>query len=137
MEGEVVPLPGSTPNPFVGELGAAEHRWNLNVGYKIADIGVNLGATYIGESALDDQFLAGFDVAPGGVTVDAEIYVDAQVNYYISDKFEVFAGIDNLLDNDPPPIISGLPDSSTGTETDAGTYDPIGQRWYVGLRGRF
>jgi outer membrane receptor protein involved in Fe transport len=137
MEGEVVPLPGSEPNPFVGELGAAEHRWNLNVGYELGDIGLNLGATYIGESALDDQFLAGFDLAPGSVTVDAEIYVDAQVNYYINDNLEVFGGIDNILDNDPPPIISGLPGSDTGTETDAGTYDPIGQRWYVGIRARF
>lgn len=137
MEGEVIPLPGSTPNPFVGELGAAEHRWNLNVGYELGDVGVNLGVTYIGESALDDQFLAGFDVAPGAVTVDAEIYVDAQVNYYINDNVEIFAGVDNLLDNDPPPIISGLPGSSTGTETDAGTYDPIGQRWYVGFRASF
>lgn len=71
------------------------------------------------------------------MTVDAEIYVDAQVNYYINENIEIFGGIDNLLDNDPPPIISGLPGSSTGTETDAGTYDPIGQRWYVGLRARF
>lgn len=137
IDGEVISLPGSEPDPFVGELGAAEHRWNLNVGYEIGDFGVNLSATYIGESALDDQFLAGFDVPPEGVTVDAEIYVDAQVNYQINDAFEVYGGVDNLLDNDPPPIISGLPGNSTGTETDAGTYDAIGQRWYVGFRGRF
>jgi hypothetical protein len=42
-----------------------------------------------------------------------------------------------VFDKDPPPIISGLPDDDTGTETDAGTYDPIGRRFYGGVRVKF
>jgi hypothetical protein len=42
--------------------------------------------------------------------------------------------MDNAFNQKAPPIISGLPGDSTGTETDAGTYDPIGRRFYLGLR---
>ena len=34
----------------------------------------------------------------------------------------------NLLDEEPPPIISGLPGNVTGTEMDDGTCDAIGRR---------
>jgi len=30
-----------------------------------------------------------------------------------------------------------LPGNVTGTETDAGTYDAIGRRWYAGVHVRF
>lgn len=137
MEGGVIPLPGAPEDPYVGEIGASEHRANLNVSYDWDEWSVTMGATYIGSAALDDQFLAGFDLAPGAISVGSEIYVDTQVTYQLTETVELFAGVDNLFDPEPPAIISGLPESDTGTETDAGTYDPIGRRWYVGARARF
>ena len=41
------------------------------------------------------------------------------------------------FDTAPPPIISGLPENQTGTETDSGTYDAIGRRFYLGMRVSF
>jgi len=137
MEGSVFPLPGAPEDPYVGEIGASKHRANLNVAYDWDEWSVTLGATYIGSAALDDQFLAGFDLAPDAIEVGSEIYVDTQVTYQLTETVELFAGVDNLFDPEPPAILSGLPSSDTGTETDAGTYDPIGRRWYVGARARF
>ncbi|WP_315853287.1 TonB-dependent receptor domain-containing protein [Alteromonas oceanisediminis] len=134
IDGFTVPLPGAAENPFVGEIGASEHRGNLNIAYTLQDFSITTGITYIGSADLDDQFLAGFNLDPGSVGVGSETIVDLQANYFLTDQISVYAGVDNLFDNEPPPIISGLPSNSTGTETDAGTYDPIGQRFYVGVR---
>ena len=64
-------------------------------------------------------------------------YVDVQVTFSPTEVYEVFVGANNLFDEEPPLIISGLPGDVTGTETDAGTYDAIGRRWYAGVRMRF
>lgn len=137
IEGGVIPLPGAAEDPYVGEIGASEHRANVNLKYDWDAWSVSLGATYIGEASIDDQFLAGFDLAPESVGVDAEIYVDTQVTYQVTDDISLYAGVDNLFDPEPPAILTGIPDNSTGTETDAGTYDPVGRRWYMGVRARF
>ena len=53
------------------------------------------------------------------------------------EHYELYLGAQNLFDNAPPPIISGLPGDDTGTETNAGTYDPIGRTYYAGVRVKF
>ncbi|WP_337119684.1 hypothetical protein [Pseudoalteromonas sp. B131b] len=50
---------------------------------------------------------------------------------------ELYVGANNLFDKEPPRIISGVSGSDTGTETEAGTYDPIGQTIYIGFRSKF
>lgn len=137
IDGYQIPLPGAAQDPFVGEIGASEHRANLNLGYNIGDLSLNAGLTYIGAANEDDQFLAAFDLEPGAISFGSETIVDVQASYALSESVSVYGGVDNLLDNEPPAIISGLSFSSTGTETDAGTYDPIGQRFYLGVRARF
>lgn len=75
-----------------------------------------------------------FDLPPGAITFSKKIYNDFQLSYEVNKKMELYVGIDNAFDTKPPAIISGLPSSTTGAETDAGTYDAIGRRYYVGLR---
>ncbi|QPG04889.1 TonB-dependent receptor [Salinimonas marina] len=137
IDGETIPLPNAAADPFGGEVGASEHKWSLYLGYTYEDISVNVNTTYIGEAAIDDQFLAGFGFEPESVTIGKEVYVDLQVSYFATDNFEFYGGVDNALDNDPPAILSGIAGSDTGTETDAGTYDPIGRQYYVGVRATF
>lgn len=137
IDGYTIPLPGADQDPFVGEIGASEHRANLNVGYTIGDLSINAGVTYIGAADEDDQFLAAFDLEPGAISFGSETIVDVQASYFITDGVSVYAGVDNLFDNEPPAIISGLASGDTGVETNGGTYDPIGQRFYIGIRSRF
>jgi outer membrane receptor protein involved in Fe transport len=137
LEGYVIPLPGAEKDEYVGEIGSPENKWTLSLGYTWDKFGVTLRNTYIGESALDDQFLAGFDLAPGSVTVDGKHYTDIQFTYQANKWLNVYAGIDNVFDTSPAPIISGLPGNTTGAETAADVYDAIGPRYYLGVRMSF
>jgi len=133
-----VPLPGAAKDYIVGEvedgLVAPENRAVLNLGYTVGKFGATLTTTYLGKVALDDQFLAQFGEARGSIGVGSKTYLDAQVTYSPTENYQIFVGANNLLDEEPPPIISGLPGDDTGTETNAGAYDPIGRRWYAGVR---
>ena len=141
--GSVTPLPGSAPDPFAGEVGAAKNRMTLGLGYNWNNFGIRTTTTYLGKSALDDQFIAqledanGNTPAAGSLTVAAKTYFDMQVTYDFAKRSQVYFGVDNLFGTKPPSIPSGVPGNTTGAETDAGTYDAIGRRYYLGLRMSF
>ncbi len=136
-----VPLPGEPKDFIVGEaedgLIAPEDRAVLNLGYNVGKFGGNLTTTYIGKVSLDDQFLDQFGLPRGALGVGSKTYVDAQITYSPTENYQVYLGGSNLLDEKPAPLISGLPGDDTGTETNASTYDPIGRRWYAGVRVKF
>jgi outer membrane receptor protein involved in Fe transport len=134
LEGYDIPLPGAEQDVWAGEVGDAKHRAGLNLGYEIGKFKLNSTVTYIGRSALDDGFLGAFDLPAESIKIASTTYVDFQGTYQLTKAAQLYAGVDNAFDRAPPPIISGLPGNSTGTETDASTYDPIGRRFYVGLR---
>jgi outer membrane receptor protein involved in Fe transport len=122
----------------VGEIGAPENKAYLALIYNIADFSLNWNLSYIGESCLDDQFLRStFDTGPNSACVDAEYYSDVQLQYSPGEHYELFVGASNLFDNNPPPILTGVAGTDTGTETNAGTYDPIGRTYYGGVRVKF
>ena len=52
-------------------------------------------------------------------------------------KYEFFFGVDNLLDNDAPNLLSGTTFNTTGSDTAADVYDIFGRRYYTGVRLRF
>ena len=60
-------------------------------------------------------------------------YTDLQLTYQLG-KAQLYFGVNNLLNTAPPLIPTGLAGKYTGVETDAGTYDAIGRRYYVGVR---
>ena len=134
LDGYDIPLPGAESDPWDGEIGAAKNKGSLMLGYKWGKFNLTSNTTYIGKSALDNVFLADFDMAPGSVTVKEKIYNDFQMTYNLRKEVDLYVGVDNAFNTSAPPIISGLPGNTTGAETDAGTYDPIGRRYYVGLR---
>jgi len=137
LEHYQIPLDGGDRDFLAGEVGDSEDRAYLSLQYSLGKFGATLQTTYLSAADLDDQFLAAFDLPRGAAGVGSTTYVDAQVKFSPTDQYEVFLGANNLFDEDPPPIISGLPGDATGTETDSGTYDAIGRRWYAGVRVRF
>lgn len=132
--GYTIPLPGAARDEFAGETGAAKNKANWAVGYRWKDLNANVTFDYIGRSSLDDQFLTSYDLAPNSIKVGSRTYTNLQLSYQLMKKTELYFGLDNAFDTKAPPIISGLPGDVTGTETDGGTYDPIGRRWYAGIR---
>ncbi len=134
-----IPLPGADRNSFNKEIGAADDKVFASLGFNTDQIGIVFRGNYIAPSFLDDQFLAQFDLPkndPAG-RVKEEFYLSSQIRFTPGEHYEFYVGVDNLLDNEPPRIISGLPGNDTGTETNAGTYDPLGRRFYAGARLRF
>jgi len=132
--GYTVPLPGADKDVSAGEVGAAKNKALLDLGYKWNQLSATATMTYIGRSSLDDQWLAGYKLPPNSIKVGSRTYTDLQLSYQLAKSTELYFGLNNAFDVKAPPIISGLPGDNTGTETDAGTYDPIGRRWYAGIR---
>lgn len=137
IDGYEIPVPGAAKDPFAGEIGASEERAYLQLGYAFRNFGFTWQTTYIGSADFDDQFLAGFDLPPGSLGVGSVQYHDIYATYAPIDTVEIFLGANNVFDEEPPAIITGLPSNVTGTETDAGTYDPLGRRYYGGVRVKF
>jgi outer membrane receptor protein involved in Fe transport len=137
FEGYQIPLPGAPKDEFNGEIGAAKDRFTANLGYTGDRFSLNFTGTYIGRSLEDDQTLAGYEVERDAIKIPAEFYLDMQTSFRASDQYELYFGVDNLLDNNPPNILTGSPFNTTGTDTNAGTYDVFGRRFYVGARFRF
>jgi len=143
ISGYTIPLPGANRDYFAGEIGAAQDRFTSTVGYDDDAFGFNVTGTYIGASFIDDQLANSFTDANNNpiprnasvFRVSPEFYLDAQIRFKVQQRFEFYIGADNLLDNKPPYLadIGG----SAGQDTDAGTYDPLGRRYYAGVRLKF
>lgn len=137
FDGFVIPVPGADKDPFVGEIGTAKDRFTANLNYAVDKFKLNFTGTYIGKSYEDDQFLASFDLDPKAISISPEFYLDMQASFEPTDNFEVYFGVDNVLDNDAPNILSGSLFNTTGTDTAADVYDVFGRRFYTGVRMRF
>jgi outer membrane receptor protein involved in Fe transport len=137
MDHYQIPLDGGDKDFLAGEVGDSKDRAYLTLGYSHGKFGGTLQTTYIGAADLDDQFLAAFDLNRGAVGISAVTYVDLQLTWSPFDAYQVYLGANNLFDKEPPLLITGLPGDVTGAETDAGTYDAIGRRWYAGVRVKF
>ncbi len=138
-----VPLDGAAFDTTKGEINTPADRAQFVVGYDNDAFGISFNGQFIGASYLDDQYRARFLLADGSLPdkklfrVDSKFYLDTQVRYNVSERYQWVFGVNNLLNTQPAPVITGLTGSVTGTETAAGTYDPIGRRFYTGVRLNF
>jgi iron complex outermembrane receptor protein len=137
-KGYVIPLIGSDPDQFAGEVGAAKDKFELRLGYSLGAFGIQTTTTYVGKSALDDQLLLSFGAQPGSITVPAKTYVDFQVTYQYQ-KAQFFFGMDNAFDTKAPRFDTNglITGGITGAGTASDVYDAIGQRYYAGVRFQF
>ena len=124
-------------DPAAGEIGNAKDRFTANLGYDAGPFGINFTGTFIGKSYEDNNFCASFDAGPRCVGVGSEFYLDTQARFRATDQFEFYLGVDNLLDNKAPNLLSGTTFNVTGTDTAADVYDVFGRRYYTGVRLRF
>ncbi|WP_235911094.1 TonB-dependent receptor domain-containing protein [Croceibacterium soli] len=134
---DYTPVAGADVDPSAGEIGTAKDRFTANAAYMLDNFRMSFTGTYIGKSYEDDQFCAAFDLEPKCVGVPAQFYLDTQASYRVSEKVEFYAGIDNVLDNDAPNILSGTTFNVTGSDTAADVYDIFGRRFYGGVRLNF
>ncbi|HEX8412772.1 MAG TPA: TonB-dependent receptor, partial [Sphingomicrobium sp.] len=142
ISGYNVPLPGSDRDVFAGELGASQDKFNVTAGYDLGGVGLTLTGTWIGPATLDDQLIAGDEPVSGTATPSNPLYrirsqfsLNSQVRFRTRDGFEFFVGGDNLLNN-KPPFLADI-GAANGQDTETGVYDPLGRRYYAGVRVNF
>ncbi|AXA92125.1 TonB-dependent siderophore receptor [Massilia sp. YMA4] len=134
-DGYDTPAPGAAKDYWAGEVGSSpKNKAAINLAYKWGPFSIAGTTTYIGKSYLDDQFLAQLELPRNSVGVGSRTYQDFQLTYELRKKWEVYFGMDNAFNTKAPPIVTGLPGNTTGAETEASMYDPIGRRYYLGLR---
>jgi iron complex outermembrane recepter protein len=134
IRGYTLATPEAELDYFHNEVGSSRNRWVLNLGYDIGKFGIKTTTTFIGQAYLDDKYLSNAEIPRDAGLVKSKAYFDTQLSYQWQKKQQFYAGVNNLMNVKAPPIVNGLPSSVTGTETDAGTYDAIGRRYYVGWR---
>ncbi len=138
LQNDYTPLAGATVDRADGEIGTATDRFTGTLGYSNDKFKWSLTGTYISKSYEDDvSWCAAFEAAPRCVSVPAEFYLDTQLAFTPVEKFEFYFGVDNLLDNKAPNILSNTTFNITGSDTAADVYDIFGRRYYAGVRFRF
>lgn len=135
LDGYLIPLTAQpeSKDPFVGEVGASKDRFTAQAFLDFGNVSFAATGTYFGPAYLDDQ-LTGVGKGDEGYEDyrwHDEFYLDLQTRFKVADRYEFFVGVDNVLDNDPV-YAGGL--VTTGMETDTGTYDPLGRRFYAGAK---
>ncbi len=139
---EIAPS-GGTSIDTAGELGAAsgygtpDFKATLSIGYDIGDLGAFAQVRYIGSGVYDATY-GPEQLSNADNDISAVTYLDLSANYSLSSlgygDLQVFAGIDNVLDKDPPVIPLNF---IANTATNRTHYDVIGRKFYVGARVKF
>ncbi|RKF19000.1 TonB-dependent receptor [Altericroceibacterium spongiae] len=128
---------GEDVDRSAGEIGTAKDRFTTKGVYSNDDFRWSMTGTFIGRSYEDDQLCSSLGANPKCIGVSSQFYLDTQVSYEFIEGFQIYFGIDNLLDNNAPLIPSGTTFNVTGANTAADVYDIFGRRYYGGVRLNF
>ncbi len=120
------------PDSEAGELGDPELQFNLRATWQYDKWTVSIYERFL--SSQD------FDLAePGEVRspndTGTQWYTDLQVRYGFSDKVELYGGINNAFDREPPDL--ALVPETRAFGDDAIIFDQLGRYFYAGLRVDF
>jgi outer membrane receptor protein involved in Fe transport len=114
-------------------------RTTLSNAFGVNSLGLSLNWRMVGkvkfEHESSDQALAG-DPNQLNERVKAQHYFDLAATYTLLDRVNLRAGINNILDNDPPiiPTANGAcPDAACAGNTLPQTWDYLGRYLYAGL----
>lgn len=91
--------------------------------------------TWISQASLDDQQTGARSGTNPAYRVRPQFYLDSQIRFKTTDGFEFYVGGSNLLNN-KPPYLANI-GAAAGQDTDSGTCDALGRRYYAGVRVNF
>lgn len=120
--------------------GQFDYRMNTTFGYNFAGGSADIGLRWYHLPSVEDAAKAR---QPNATVLGVGAYNRFSLfgNYFVTDDISLRAGVDNLLDKQPPivgsdPFNPNSPDRNAGN-TNAQYYDVLGRRAYVGLKMRF
>lgn len=119
---------GTIGNGTPGATTLPEWKATTRLAWSHGPVSASLRWVYIDE-VVDRGATAANLAIPG---IDAYNYFYGNVSYDVNETLQVFGGIDNLLDEEPPVYTNGF-----AYNTDPSTYDVIGRFFYAGARLRF
>ena len=135
FEREITAIPGAPPLDCAGKFGNSCSGTGIPV---VLDFKTTISAAYVSGAflaRLQARVLGPLDIRAGQTEfineVDAETYVDLSAAFDVTDRIEVYGGVNNLFDNTPPVMgfrLGGPPNTNTGV------YDLIGRRYFIGAR---
>lgn len=135
---EFVPLPGQPALDFLGAAGGSttdqgflKRQGTLNVGYKRGPIAANWHTRYIGRAKMAPvSFLEGYP------EIGSHAYHDLRLGFEFRETSEIYAGVNNVFDKEPPFFASGA-SGTQALDTIPGYYDIFGRSYFGGVRVKF
>ena len=133
---------GGAPLDVAGEVGGRntgglpDFKANLSAGFETGSWGAFVQARYIDGGVYDVTF-DGEDLSPKDNKIGSVTYVDLSIKYKLDSVgtgAEIYAGVDNLFDRDPPVVPA---DFIVNSATNPAIYDVVGRKFYVGVRASF
>jgi outer membrane receptor protein involved in Fe transport len=132
---------GDTPVDYRGSTGfdtntGVQFGWRslLTVGYAVGPVDVSVRWRHFPSVENAARVLN-----PAAMVYDtaSNDLLDLFGAWSINDTLSVRAGIDNVLDSDPPLVGVTPTNSQAGLTDPGGVYDELGRRFYVGLRAKW
>lgn len=137
FENERVSEPGEPGLDCLGYFGGSCSGFNV---FMQPDAKYVFNANYMSgamSARLQARIIPGLDLFPGaGNVVESTSgvnYIDLSADYVINDTITLFAGIDNLTDDQPPVVGFSL---AGDANVDISLYDVLGRRYFAGIRVR-
>lgn len=136
---DLTPLVGEEAIDLLGSAGGStddqgfiRRQANLNVVYSRGPIGVNWHTRYIGAADMAYKGL----LQDGFPEIGSRMYHDVRLSFGFGAGSEIYAGVNNLFDKDPPFFATGA-SGTQALDTIPGYYDVFGRSYYFGTRLRF
>jgi outer membrane receptor protein involved in Fe transport len=138
-EAEQIPLPGDEPTDLLGAAGGSTSDQGyvrtagyMNFNYAYGNFGANWHMRYVGSA---DMAPEGF-LPEGFPEIGSYLYHNVRFSYTFGGRTELFAGVTNLFDKQPPFFAT----SSSGTQaldTIPAYYDVFGRSYFGGFNAKF
>ena len=117
---------------FSGEQGLPENRALITALYTNDRLTLQWQTEYTDEVTVSNTDDYGF-------TIGDYIVHDVFGSYRVTDEVTLAAGVNNVLEEDAPVILTGIPGNTTGWDTNATVYSAgaIGRSYYLNLNYQF
>lgn len=134
----LLPLAGSPAVNLLGQAGGSTSDQgyikvtaNASVGWKMNKFSANYNLRYIGSADMSPS-----STANGFPRVPEAMYSNIRLGYDFAKDSEVFFGVSNLFNKQPPLFASGTA-GTQALDTIPGYYDVFGRSYFVGARMKF
>jgi len=136
-QADEVPLPGQDTIDLLGFAGGStndqgfiKRQGVLDTGYRLGRVSANWHMRYIGSTNMSPFLEEGFP------KIGTFLYHDLRLGFAFKEKSEVYFGITNLTDKDPPFFASGA-SGTQALDTIPAYYDIFGRSYFAGASVRF